>query len=761
MRRGESHGSVSASEGDDSDGSDFVQPPETRTVTSDQRAALTRATVEEVICRYVNAGWTLRAGQFEVASALWQQHDVVCTFPTSAGKTLIMMLGALLDCHHNSLGVWIVCQPLEALRKTTATKVKSEFFKAADVSVVVWDGMSRSKTEEPFDDPSDRVTVILCSPEQLSSVFSQLRRHVAVVRGLLVDEAHLRFAWEFRDYRTCDEFSTIFPDAAIGLFSATLDQQNADELARLMAMRDPVFFAERTFPELRQMKLRRWEQFSIQCCSSKDDHLAAAVISLFERLPNTSVVIVFASSYAKLAKLVEPLGREALRQFAPRFYCSSYDSADKETTIDEINSGRCRLVGATCALGAGVDLLNVGGIVFFGCPKQFSDATQGMGRAGRGQEAPIVEVIFASDSGCNSKVGNEMRILTGYCSDAKSSKTVRCNVCETVTMRPGVIGAEDSYKTCFDFKGIHCQRETRTACKLAMCKYFDGLLEYRELSDGRHDCGRCDSCLDNRIEYPVGCLVKYKGKDCVVYGRTPSLRLQIREVDTLENHTVAVTSLSLISVEIRNIPPAVELNDLTNKQRMMLKTVLQENFLITGAETGDMLLSSAPSDVLLTCFSRWTPQECARRCLVRFPNVDMKAWFENALTKALHGDGDNKNDSANVESGSEEENVSGSQPVEEASHLAGNDDFELDPGFVAFYNRHAVPLRQELARMEMAAQQQIDGHKLARKKRSAAAMVAVTRPPSRATKSLGGKDSSLVKTKSKKRRNTFGGNDNK
>ncbi len=760
MSRGGSRGSASASEGDDSDRSGFVLPPLPHAVTFEQRAALTRATVGEVISRYVNPAWTVRAGQFEVASALWQQQDVVCSFPTSAGKTLIMMLGALLDYHHNSLGVWIVCQPLEALRKTTAAKVRAEFFAQVDVAVVVWVGVSQDKTDEPFDDPSERVTVILCSPEQLPSVFSQLRRHVAVVRGLLVDEAHLRFAWEFRDYKTSDNFSTIFPDASIGLFSATLDRENADELVRLMAMRDVAFFTEQTFPELREMKLRRWNQFSIRCISSETDHVVAAILAVFSRLPTHSVVIVFASSYAKLAKLVEPLGRDALRQFSPRLYSSAYPSAHKELTCKEINSGRCRLVGATCALGAGVDLLNVGGIVFFGCPKSFSDTMQGMGRAGRSPAAPIVEVIFASDSSCNSKVDNKMRLLMGYCSDAKSSKAVRCSVCETVNMRPGVIGAEDSYKTCFDFNGIHCQRDTRAACKLTMCKFFDGLLQYNDLSDSHYDCGRCDSCLDNRIEYPIGCLVKYKGKESVVYGRTTALRLQIRELDSLENHTVATTSVSLVSLELRAIPPVVKLNDLTNKQRAVLKAILQEKFSTTAAETGGVLLSYAPSDCLLACLAKWTPKECDLRCPARFPNVDMRAWFKSARTEAVLRDSGQGNDSAIEESGSEEEEegVSGIQPIG-AVGLAEGDRFELDPRFNAYFERHAGPLRREMARSQTAAQDEVKGRKQARKETSNTSTVATVRNISRAAQFLGG--ASLPQTKTKKRRNTFGGSGTK
>jgi hypothetical protein len=49
------------------------------------RPELTRKLVNGMLQLVANA-WSLRHGQFEMVAALWRGSDVVCTFPTSAGK---------------------------------------------------------------------------------------------------------------------------------------------------------------------------------------------------------------------------------------------------------------------------------------------------------------------------------------------------------------------------------------------------------------------------------------------------------------------------------------------------------------------------------------------------------------------------------------------------------------------------------------------------------------------------------------------------
>ncbi len=619
-------------------GDDYVGPVERTFVVPSERPELSRATVQTVISAYTDPLWVLRDGQFEVAAALWVGKHVVCSFPTSAGKTLIMMLGPLLDFYYSYYGIWIVCQPLEALRNNTVQKLRSTYFARTRIAVAVW----RMDGDDPVDmpdDPHERVFIILCSPEQLSSVYTwvQRGRFTSLVRGLMMDEAHLRFDWEFRDFSSADTFSTRFPAAVIGLFSATLSPNRADEFIRLMAMRDVAVFNEARFPRMREMKLERWKQFRLRCASMDVDRLVASLQDILEKLPEHGTVIVFANSYAKLAKLAEPLGRDCLRPYKPRFYCAVYDESHKVETCNLINSGDCRLVAATCALGVGVDLENICSVVFFGCPRSFSDATQGMGRAGRGPDRPLVDVIFATEPSSSSKADKEMRILVGYCTAAVTKKTLRCRSCQAPRLCPDVADASLTYLSCFDFVGVHCRRSDRPACMLTMCMVFDGLLPESALYDADKDCHQCGACAPSKSQIRPGNLVTYKGKLAVVLpdGRKQTVRLQIRETGSSINHTVEATSLTLVSTKIHQEPAPITCNKLSAKERKELEAVLLRKFSDYSLRNFS-LLSSVPSSQVIKNISKWTPEEFDRRFAIRHvEDIDMRVWFQEAVTEAI------------------------------------------------------------------------------------------------------------------------------
>lgn len=708
-----------------SDGDEFVASKWTPCNSATPRPELTRELVDEVLRRYVNDAWSLRAGQFEVVAALWRGSDVVCTFPTSAGKTLIMMLGPLLDSHYLTASVWVVCQPLEALRKTSVAKVKAEYFAKSDVSLFLWG----DEVSCDFDVPTEGVGVIFCSPEQLEEVQLHLSHHRAAVRGLLVDEVHLRFSWEFRDYTPSDRFSSSFQNAVIGVFSATLDRIRSEEVMRLMGMRNVAFFTEYEFPHLQAMKLARWDQFCVRSFNSDPDRLVTALVELFAKLAANQSVIVFASSYAKLARLVEPLGRDVLRRFGPRMYCASYPQVHKDATCDLLKSGRCRLVGATCALGAGVDLPNIGAVVFFGCPKSFNDATQGMGRAGRGPGAPLVEVIFAVDSNSISKAENKMRLLLEYCAEAKSKFVVECSLCQERRYRP-VSGAAECFKMCFDFESVHCARPTRPACRRTICKVFDGLLSDKALFDAALDCGLCDSCAPLKQNIGVGMLVKYNRLEAVVLGFTDTGRCRIQETGNGTPHAVVVSSLSLVSTEQQEYPAVLAKNKLNKRQKKALVSVLTERFRAYSLER-NCLISCAPGDVAIVKMAKWSSTTFAERCPVTLVGVDLVQWFDSAQAEAkVRAEADAKGDAGQLGS------VPGS-----AQYFAS---------LRKFIDTNIGPVRVQMAANERRDREEQEKRKKERDGED-------TGVATRQSKSLGGDNVFPTEARGMKRRSTFSG----
>jgi hypothetical protein len=167
-----------------------------------------------------------------------------------------------------------------------------------------------------------------------------------------------------------------------------------------------------------------------------------------------------------------------------------------------------------------------------------------------------------------------------------------------------------------------------------MCKVFDGLLPYDTLGDAAQDCGRCSACRPPTLDFPPKSLVKYKGVNCVLLGQSPGQRCQIREVESLVDHTVARTSLSLVSVVPQREPPRVEKNKLRRRERRILFGVLEERFRLASLCAG-MLLCSHPSLQELAKLVRWSPKDCATQCSVRIADTDMEVWFKAAQDEAV------------------------------------------------------------------------------------------------------------------------------
>lgn len=194
-------------------------------------APLTHARLARVVSQWVCEDWQLRPGQFEVVKALRPSGRVFCGFPTAAGKTLIACANALLDYTCGVAGVYDICQPLQALVGQTALKLTSSYFARTRIEVVVWDDRERDVVVDI--DFANKVVVILSSPEELDHVFLLCERNRARIRGLMVDEAHLRAEWPFRNYLASDRFTSVYP-------IDTRQMPAAPDLGRLEQQRAPV-----------------------------------------------------------------------------------------------------------------------------------------------------------------------------------------------------------------------------------------------------------------------------------------------------------------------------------------------------------------------------------------------------------------------------------------------------------------------------------------------------------------------------------------
>jgi ATP-dependent DNA helicase RecQ len=126
---------------------------------------------------------TLRGKQQVAIDAILSGQDVLYTFPTGTGKTLVFEVSAL--CSSN---VAIVVSPLLGLLQQQSNKLA-----AHGVAVLeAWDGKVWKQGE-------GHVKLVYTTAEQLTQQ-SALRRHIdannMIIDRIVVDEAHVVLQWE-------------------------------------------------------------------------------------------------------------------------------------------------------------------------------------------------------------------------------------------------------------------------------------------------------------------------------------------------------------------------------------------------------------------------------------------------------------------------------------------------------------------------------------------------------------------------------------
>ncbi len=563
---------------------------------------LTHAHLTKVVRKWVAKDWKLRPGQFEVVKALRPSGRVFCGFPTAAGKTLICCANALLDFVAGVAGVHIICQPLQALVSQTAGKLQDQYFARTRIQVIVWDNVARDAVADV--DFMERVTVILASPEELDGVFLACGKHHARIRALMIDEAHLRDEWPFRNYLASDRFTSAYPHAMVGIFSATMEKSTVEGLKGAMGLFGSVEFDRDSVPALRALETQRLKQLVIRTCALSDlnQRILAAVAALG---PKDSIV-VFASTYDVLSSNYDRLFSPAIAHLKPRAYAAAFDRKVRDAVVKEFDAGVCRLVIATCAFGTGIDFPNIRYVFFDRAPRTWSSFMQHAGRAGRGDFTKEVFVTVASSPVDLKLSDRRVQVLAFYCPKAKSGKSaakskIKCSDCENERPRPPSKVFEFS-GLCFDFEGVACNT-TRQACLRTIAGFYQGLLGKDDLVNRALDCGKCSACSRkeaDQVHFVVGNEVQVKAshnKHAGFRGIVVQVqgRVALRRGDGVQ-HAMAAASLHLVDARVQPVPMQIVKNQLSKAQRDVFVHLIRAELVRRDLEAGSFFRANAASE---------------------------------------------------------------------------------------------------------------------------------------------------------------------
>ncbi|KAH8144640.1 uncharacterized protein LAJ45_11349 [Morchella importuna] len=319
-----------------------------------------------------------------LAALLKGVSPLVVVLPTGGGKSILLQ-GPSLEL---GAGVTVLISPFIALSQDIVRRAST-----LKLDCQLWGK----------DMKQDSQLLVVTVESAVSAKFRQYIRRIKEVGRLdrvVVDEAHMLVTMvNFRESFTKLDWFTGIGVQCIFL-TATLPSWMEPEL------RKAAFIP--SFALVRARVSRSNIAYSVLTGSrtSIEKHLDE-IMSDFSSNTNAQALI-----YTRSCKEGENIART--------LNCSMYHSrtGDKDAILDDFANGKSRILVATTALGAGIDIPNITLVVHFKIPYGFVDFSQGSGRAGRNGNTASSVVLVATDNIDSEKVdimSGDREAMTAYC----------------------------------------------------------------------------------------------------------------------------------------------------------------------------------------------------------------------------------------------------------------------------------------------------------------------------------------------------------
>ena len=362
-----------------------------------------------------------RGGQEALIDAQLAGRDALGIMPTGGGKSLCYQIPALL-----SGGITLVVSPLIALMKDQVAALKKAGVPAAYINSSLTPEQIRAVYKNLL---AGRYKIVYVAPERLAAEGFLRTAQALDISILAVDEAHCISQWgqDFRPsyLKIVDFLNALDRRPVVSAFTATATAQVREDIARILALRDPVCVVTGfDRPNLR---------FEVLTPQKKEPVL----LSLVEARAGKSGII-YCSTRKDVEKVCQMLQDHGVA--ATRYHAGLSDEERRENQDDFVYDC-CPVIVATNAFGMGIDKSNVNFVIHYNMPKSLEAYYQEAGRAGRDGEAADCILLYSAGDVETAKFliqsgGEELgdaereelrrrdyerlKIMTGYC------KTTRC-----------------------------------------------------------------------------------------------------------------------------------------------------------------------------------------------------------------------------------------------------------------------------------------------------------------------------------------------
>ena len=320
-----------------------------------------------------------REGQGELVEAILSGHDALGVMPTGAGKSICYQVPALI-----LPGMTIVVSPLVSLMHDQVMSLVSAGIPAAYLNSQLTPAQQREVLSRAR---SGAYSLMYVAPERLSDPRFLSFASSSAIPFVAVDEAHCVSQWgqDFRpSYLGIADFIASIPQRpTVAAFTATATPRVADDIVRLLGLRDPV----RIVTGFDRPNLR----FEVDQLPEK--RKVARIASVALEHPGDSG-IVYCSTRKDTERVHEALVAAGVR--ATRYHAGLSARERDENQRAFVNDDAPVMV-ATNAFGMGIDKSNVRYVIHHNMPGSLEAYYQEAGRAGRDGE-PAECLLLWNDS---------------------------------------------------------------------------------------------------------------------------------------------------------------------------------------------------------------------------------------------------------------------------------------------------------------------------------------------------------------------------
>ncbi|MCI8440746.1 MAG: ATP-dependent DNA helicase RecQ [Oscillospiraceae bacterium] len=335
----------------------------------------------------------LRKHQVDPINSILDGNDTMVIAPTSAGKSVIYQIPALLFS-----GMTLVIEPTLSLLYDQVNKLQSIGIKAASIDSAM-PAYERSRILERT--AKGKIKLLFVTPERLQKEKFLTAIMSSTISLVVVDECHCVTSWGYgfrSDYLKIGEFiDSLTNRPIVAALTATAAPEERKGICKLLSMQNSNVFVQ---------SLRRKNLHFLKRSFVSDEEKLYDLKSLLKKHKSGSCIV-----YCNTKKMTDAVYDE-VREWYPDDVAkchSNLGGQSRKANEQQFLSGEKHIMVATSAFGMGIDKEDVDLVIHFNIPLSLVDYYQQAGRAGRaGQSAKCVLLYCEDDYFVNRMICKEI-----------------------------------------------------------------------------------------------------------------------------------------------------------------------------------------------------------------------------------------------------------------------------------------------------------------------------------------------------------------